>query len=190
MFKRTCCTTVTHVLYTHYPEKFNFSLTKRLIIANAFIYCWRELNTMDEISRVVIPVDRSEASRIAVEQGSHLAKLLGVDVAIISVDASHQFIASAALENRLKKEHENILDEYKKIVEQKEITTHAEIIVGDAPAEEIIRYAEDNDLIVMASHSKKGMERFLLGSVSEKVLQKVNCHVMVLKPKIAEDRHI
>jgi len=145
---------------------------------------------MDEIDRVVIPVDRSEASRIAVEQGSHLAKLLGVDVAIISVDASSQFIASAALEDRLKKEHENILDKYKKIVEQKEINTQVEIIVGDAPAEEIIRYAEDNDLIIMASHSKREMERFLLGSVSEKVLQNVNCHVMVLKPKIIEDRHI
>jgi nucleotide-binding universal stress UspA family protein len=172
------------------PRKNDIVFTKRLIIVNAFIYCWREVNTMDEISRVVIPVDRSEASRIAVEQGSHLAKLLGVDVAIISVDASQQFIASTALESRLRKEHENILDVYKKIVEQKEINTQAEIIVGDAPAEEIIRYAEDNDLIVMASHSKKGMERFLLGSVSEKVLQKVNCHVMVLKPKITEDRHI
>ena len=145
---------------------------------------------MKDISRIVIPVDRSEASRIAVEQGSHIAKLLGVDVAIISVDDSRQFIASASLENRLRKEHESILDGYKRIVEQKEINTQAEIIVGDAPAEEIIRYAEDNDLIVMASHSKKGMERFLLGSVSEKVLQNVNCHVMVLKPKITEDRHI
>ncbi len=145
---------------------------------------------MKDISRVVIPVDRSEASRIAVEQGSHMAKLLGVDVAIISVDDSRQFIASAALENRLRKEHESILDGYKRIVEQKNINTQAEIIVGNAPAEEIIQYAEDDDLIVMASHSKKGMERFLLGSVSEKVLQRVNCHVMVLKPHIAEDRHL
>ncbi len=145
---------------------------------------------MNEISRIVIPVDRSEASRIAVEQGSHIAQLLGVDVAIISVDDSRQFIASSALENRLRKEHESILDGYKSIVEQKEISTHAEIIVGDAPAEEIIRYAEDNDLIVMASHSKQGMERFLLGSVSEKVLKQVNCHVMVLKPHITEDRHV
>ena len=145
---------------------------------------------MNEISRIVIPVDRSEASRIAVEQGSHIAQLLGVDVAIISVDDSRQFIASSALENRLRKEHESILDGYKSIVEQKDISTHAEIIVGDAPAEEIIRYAEDNDLIVMASHSKQGMERFLLGSVSEKVLKQVNCHVMVLKPHITEDRHV
>ena len=145
---------------------------------------------MNNINRIAIPVDRTEASRIAVEQGSHMAKLLGVDVSIISVDDSRQFIASAALENRLRKEHESILDGYKRIVEQKEINTQAEIIVGDAPAEEIVQYAEDNDLIVMASHSKKGMERFLLGSVSEQVLQRVNCHVMVLKPHITEDRHI
>jgi len=145
---------------------------------------------MNNINRIVIPVDRTEASRIAVEQGSQMAKLLGVDVSIISVDDSRQFIASASLENRLRTEHENILDGYKRIVEQKEIKTQAEIIVGDAPAEEIIQYVQDDDLIVMASHSKSGMERFLLGSVSEKVLQRVSCHVMVLKPHITEDRHI
>lgn len=175
----------------YYPKKiYCIFFTKRLIIANAFIDCWRELNSMKDISRIVIPVDRSEASRIAVEQGSHIAKLLGVDVAIISVDDSRQFIASAALENRLRTEHESILDGYKRVIEQKDINTQAEIIVGDAPAEEIIRYAKDDDLIVMASHSKKGMERFLLGSVSEKVIQRVNCHVMVLKPRIIEDRHL
>ena len=71
---------------------------------------------MTEISRVVIPVDNSEASKIAVEQGSHIAKLLGVDVAIISIDDSQQFIASASLENKIKKEHELSLEKLKKTV--------------------------------------------------------------------------
>ncbi|MFO7677550.1 MAG: universal stress protein [Thermoplasmatota archaeon] len=138
---------------------------------------------MENIKRVVIPVDRTLASKRAVEQGAYIAGLLGVNVSIISVDSSRQFIASAALEDRLRKEHEHVLDEYKKIVNQNNVTTNTEIIVGDDPAEEIIRYAQDNDLIVMASHSKKGVERFILGSVSEQVLHNANCHVMVLKPK-------
>ena len=145
---------------------------------------------MNRIGRIVIPVDRSETARIAVEQGSHMAKALGVDVSIISVDDTQQFIASEALEKKLRKEHESVLERYKKVAEMKDIKTHTEIIVGDTPAEEIIRYAKDDDLLVMLSHSKKGMERFLLGSVSEKVLRDANCHVMVLKPHITEDRHI
>ena len=143
---------------------------------------------MTEISRVVIPVDKSEASKIAVEQGSHIAKLLGVDVAIISIDDSQQFIASASLENKLKKEHELSLEEFKKTVESREVNATTEIIVGLAPAQEIVKYVKDDDLIIMASHSKKGMDKFILGSVSEEVVRRVNCHVMILKPQLIEGK--
>jgi nucleotide-binding universal stress UspA family protein len=143
---------------------------------------------MTEISRVVIPVDKSEASKIAVEQGSHIAKLLGVDVAIISIDDSQQFIASASLENKLKKEHELSLEEFKKTVESREVNATTEIIVGLAPAQEIVKYVKDDDLIIMASHSKKGIDKFILGSVSEEVVHRVNCHVMILKPQLIEGK--
>ena len=143
---------------------------------------------MTEISRVVIPVDKSEASKIAVEQGSHIAKLLGVDVAIISIDDSQQFIASASLEDKLKKEHELSLEEFKKTVESREVNATTEIIVGLAPAQEIVKYVKDDDLIIMASHSKKGIDKFILGSVSEEVVHRVNCHVMILKPQLIEGK--
>ena len=58
-----------------------------------------------------------------------------------------------------------------------------EIIVGDQPAQEIIKYVKDNDLIVMVTHARKGMDRFILGSVSEEVLHFVHCPVMVFKPQ-------
>lgn len=143
---------------------------------------------MTEISRVVIPVDKSEASKIAVEQGSHIAKLLGVDVAIISIDDSQQFMASAALENKLKQEHKLSLEEFKKIVESREVNATTEIIVGLTPAQEIVKYVTDDDLIIMASHSKTGIDKFILGSVSEEVVRRVNCHVMILKPQLIEGK--
>jgi nucleotide-binding universal stress UspA family protein len=141
---------------------------------------------MKQINRVVIPIDKSDASKIAVEQGSMLAKLLRVNVSLIFIDDSHQFIASAALEDKLRKEHISSLDEFKKTVELNDVDVKTEVIVGENPADEIIKYAMDDDLIVMASHSKKAMERFILGSVSEEVLNRVNCHVMILKPKLNE----
>ena len=51
------------------------------------------------------------------------------------------------------------------------------------PVDEIVKFVNDDDLIVMATHQKKGLERFVLGSVSEEVLKRVNCNVMILKPK-------
>ena len=138
---------------------------------------------MKETNRIVIPVDKSEISRMAVEKGVDMAKLLGVDVAIISIDDSRQFIASAALGNKLRKEHEAVLEELKKTAETKQVNAKTEIIVGDTPVDEIVKFINDDDLIVMATHQKKGLERFVLGSVSEEVMKRVNCNVMILKPK-------
>ncbi len=142
---------------------------------------------MQRINRVVIPVDRSDISRIAVEHGSHLAELLGAEVSIISIDDTHQFIASPLLEQKIRGQHESLLEEYKKMVETKISKVHTEIIVGGTPADEIVKYAQEGDIIVMATRSKKGLNRCVLGSVSDEVLRRVDCPVMILKSKSPEE---
>jgi nucleotide-binding universal stress UspA family protein len=62
-------------------------------------------------------------------------------------------------------------------------TEHAlHVTVGNAAAE-IIRFAEegDVDLIVMATHGRTGVARFLIGSVAEKVVRTAPCLVFTLK---------
>jgi nucleotide-binding universal stress UspA family protein/quercetin dioxygenase-like cupin family protein len=51
------------------------------------------------------------------------------------------------------------------------------------PAEEILRLAGlvTCDLIVMGTHGKSGLGRFLTGSVAEEVLRKASCPVLVVK---------
>ncbi len=53
---------------------------------------------------------------------------------------------------------------------------------GD-PAEEILRLSEAQhcDLVVMGTHGKTGLERYLTGSVAEEVLRKAVCPVLVVK---------
>lgn len=57
-----------------------------------------------------------------------------------------------------------------------------EVKVGD-PSTQIIDFAKDieADLIVLPSHGKKGISRFLLGSVAERVVRLSSCPVLVLK---------
>ena len=47
----------------------------------------------------------------------------------------------------------------------------------------ILEYAEDwkPDLIVLGSHSRKGFERLLLGSVSDAILRHANCSVRIVR---------
>lgn len=51
------------------------------------------------------------------------------------------------------------------------------------PAAEIIQMAADEnvELIVMATHGHSGLEHALLGSITEKVLRKAHCPVLVVR---------
>jgi len=59
-----------------------------------------------------------------------------------------------------------------------------EAIVGN-PSLKIVDYAKERsiDLIVMASHGRTGLARFLLGSVTERVVRSAPCSVLVWRGK-------
>ena len=52
----------------------------------------------------------------------------------------------------------------------------------------ILDYAaeRDSDLIVMGSHGRSGVERWLLGSVTEKIVRRARCPVLVVPPQSSE----
>jgi len=137
---------------------------------------------MQKIKRVIIPVDLSDGSRVAAEQGAFFAKLLDVEVSIITVDDTNQFMVSAMLEQRAAEAKQQRLDEVKKIAEHEGVSVSTLIKKG-VPSEEIIQHATEEDLIVMASQGKKGYNRLMLGSVSEEVLRSAPCSVMIIKPR-------
>ncbi len=59
-------------------------------------------------------------------------------------------------------------------------TTHTKVATGD-PAAVIEHEAKGMDLVVVASHGRKGRSRFLLGSVSHAVVHHVTCPILVLR---------
>ena len=56
------------------------------------------------------------------------------------------------------------------------------VLIGD-PSTKIVDFAQEigADLIVMPSHGRKGVSRFLLGSVAERVVRLSHCPVLILK---------
>jgi len=98
---------------------------------------------MEGVNRIVIPVENTEASKSAAKKGVILAKLLGVEVKVISVNDTHQFMASVILEEKLKKEVEQFLKEFKKMGDKEGVKVDTQLISGD-PAEEIVNYAKDH----------------------------------------------
>jgi nucleotide-binding universal stress UspA family protein len=57
-----------------------------------------------------------------------------------------------------------------------------------SPVIEILAFAEEEniDLIVMASHGRTGLSRLLMGSITEGVMRKAHCPVLVVKQPIGE----
>ena len=137
--------------------------------------------TMDDIKRIIIPVDNTEDSKRAVEKGAFLAKLLNVKAEIITVNDTHQFMSSVVLEEKLKKETQSFLDNYKKMAEAFGIKIETQLISGK-PADEIVKFAKQGDLIIMAHHDRtKGFDKVMEKSVSKEVVQNAPCSVLVVK---------
>ena len=68
---------------------------------------------------------------------------------------------------------------------QERITFHVHVRIAANPANEILAVAREvgADLIVIGSHGHKGLERAVLGSVSEKVVREAECAVVIARQK-------
>lgn len=73
---------------------------------------------------------------------------------------------------KLQRQAERYLNRIAKGMQSKGVKVSVVVLLGN-PAEEIVRYAEENavDLIVMASHGRSGPSRWAFGSVADKVFR-------------------
>jgi nucleotide-binding universal stress UspA family protein len=75
------------------------------------------------------------------------------------------------------------VDAVAKAAKAKGLSTKAVVVKSDLVSEAIIATAKKNkcDLIVMASHGRKGIKRLLLGSETQQVLTHSHTPVLVLR---------
>ena len=78
---------------------------------------------------------------------------------------------------------EDLVGQRAKVLETAGFRVTTSVKEGDARAE-ILKFAEEwqPDLIVVGSHGRKGLDRFLLGTVSEGVARHANCSVHIVRP--------
>lgn len=141
---------------------------------------------------ILLPTDGTEQSDRAVAQGLHLAKTIGAKVTSLSVVVSlpgccyHARISHAALEEAERQSQaaaESYLREVRKKAKDAGVECEVVFETDGAPFKTIIRVAEQRgcDLILMASHGRKGIEGVLLGSETQKVLTHSKIPVLVVR---------
>ena len=139
---------------------------------------------------IMVATDGSELVRKAVDTAIEIAKLSEAKLYAVHVIALGYYSITRSGDAEWKKAIEEQL-----ITEGKEATAYVEnvgraanvevepIILEGSPADEIVDFAEKNDidLIVMGSLGRSGIERFLLGSVAENVVRNYKKAVPVVR---------
>jgi len=144
--------------------------------------------------KILVPTDGSALSKKAIRSAIELASSVGAELIALHVVPRYPtsyFEGGIAVSNsevaRVEKqwaEHGQALaDEVGKAAEKAGVKAKAITVRSDLVAEAILAAARKNrcDLVVMASHGRKGLKRLLLGSETQHVLTHGNIPVLVLR---------
>lgn len=140
--------------------------------------------------RILIPTDGSEFSNQALAQGLDLARVSDAEVTILY--ALENPYESFTPQSRLVPENvEKMMSDYKREAQralellstqaQKQGISAKGLIIEDHPVPAILEAAKDHDLVVMATHGRKGIDRVMMGSVTDKVLHNCSTPVLVVR---------
>jgi nucleotide-binding universal stress UspA family protein len=142
--------------------------------------------------KIMVATDGSELVKKAVDTAIEISKLGQTKLYAVHVIPLGDYYSSMPL--AIDAEWIQAMEEHLRI-EGKEAIVYVEdagraanveiesVILEGNPANEIVDFAEKNDieLIVMGSHGKTGIQRFLIGSVAENVVRHSKKSVLVVK---------
>lgn len=152
---------------------------------------------MMQIRRILVPVDGSELSLQAGEAAAELANQLGASITLLTVveppEATVAYIRNEALKyvrnealdevrRGARQAAEAMLEEAAERVRSLQTAPEKRLVWG-APAPSIAAVAKEGyQLIVMGSRGLglPRSERYLLGSVAERVLRRSHCPVLII----------
>ena len=136
--------------------------------------------------KILVPTDGSEFAKKAQKHALFLAKVSGAEIIAVSV-TENNFVNGLPLDDEvyqlnqiLNERSQENLDEFDKLNEDDIKMNH--VIREGSPARVILDVAaeEQVDLIVMGSSGKSGFDRFIMGSVADKVVNSAKCAVLVV----------
>ena len=139
---------------------------------------------------ILVPFDLSNKSFHAFKIALDIAKKYDSKITIltcIQVDTwHHKFYDSRADAELLKNQKKTItphIEKLENLANKSNISIKSQILRSVSVVKDITTYAKSHkfDLIVMGSHGRTGMDKLILGSIANGVLQKSSCPVLIIK---------
>lgn len=146
-----------------------------------------------ELRRIVAPLDGSELAEVALESASALATATDGEVLLVRVPTLPGYVTAIPetagwipdLLRETALESETYLSERVAALRRSGINASGEVelVVQGSVAEGILSYAEKRqaDVIVMSTHGRSGVSRWVFGSVAERVLRAADIPVWLVR---------
>ncbi|QHS17449.1 universal stress protein [haloarchaeon 3A1-DGR] len=138
---------------------------------------------------ILLPTDGSDGALVAVDHAMALAERFDSTLHVLYVaDARGSVGSHLGIEGGIEKVSERLQEEGKEAVDEiAEMARDASIPVETevrtaVPHSSILEYADDHNIgiIVMGTHGRSGIERSVLGSVTERVVRQSNIPVVTV----------
>jgi nucleotide-binding universal stress UspA family protein len=143
------------------------------------------------LKHLLVPIDGSPTSELAVDKAIGLAKAFGSEVTTIYVVDPYPFAGVGAdfaygqgqYLNAAKAAATDALSHARKQLEQAGVKLHTATVESHTVWRGILEAADSGgaDLIVMGSHGRSGIEKLVLGSVAQKVVSHSKLPVLLVR---------
>lgn len=142
-----------------------------------------------EIKRILFSTDFSEGSAHAIPYVADLtrhykAKLIIIHVIYDIARATGWYVPHMNMDELYKEMERDAMKELERCCVE-ELRGYKDIeykLLKGIPHEEILRFADENNigLIIMGTHSRKGIDRVIFGSTAERVVRNSRCPVLTV----------
>ena len=135
--------------------------------------------------QILFPTDGSDAANAALEHALDLAETYDAKLYVLFVaDTNRDSVTTlgTTLVDALVEEGKAVVEAVETRTTERGIDVLTDVVRGD-PSRAICDYAEKRnvDLVVMGTHGRRGIDRYLLGSVTERVIRAVDVPVLTVR---------
>lgn len=149
------------------------------------------VETVPMYEKILVPVDGSSGAAEVLHHVSEIAQWADATIQLLFIaDTTRDSVTvvEGQTVDALAQRGEDIVEEAGKTLDTLGVTYETDVVQGN-PAPTIAEYADryDYDLIVMPTHGREGLSRYILGSVTEKVIRLSNIPVLTARMQPDEE---
>jgi nucleotide-binding universal stress UspA family protein len=173
-------------------EKFKRGSTAAELMRQSDIPVWVvKSGKENKLDNILCPIDFSEPSKYALNNAILLSEFFDANLTILGVFEPYEHLSPRfkvdinEINSHRREETKNKMDEFVKDFDLKGINHKIDIKSGAAHIEILKTIKEEgHDLLVMGTHGRSGINRFVMGSVTEKVTREVPCSFMTTRTNV------